>query len=130
MLTAGSLMEAEKLRQAALHTARALHKARSISLNDKSRWKQDLEDIVSSKCLLVILYFQEKRVHYECSISYLLRPDDVNIDDLLPIRGESAIDNSKVQLVEAMISYSKLWMFIWPNFLAPNAQKCKWPMQK
>ena len=127
MLAAGSLMEAEKLRQAAFHVVRALHTARSIGLNDKSRWKQDADEIVAPRCLLLVLYFQEKRVHSKCGISYLLRPDEVNIDEMLPIRREPGIEDSKLELVEAMVSYSKLWTFIWSGFMVPNAELAgKW----
>ncbi|KAJ9606264.1 hypothetical protein H2200_009225 [Cladophialophora chaetospira] len=127
MLAAGSLMEAEKLRQAALHIVRALHTARSIGLGDKDRWKGDPDSIIAPRCLLMVLYFQEKRVHYKCGIPYLLRPDDVDIDEFLPLSGEPGIDDAKLEVVEAMVSYSKLWTSIWSDLLAPNAKHAgKW----
>lgn len=121
LLASGSLMEAEKLRQAAWHVVRALHTARSIGLDDKDRWRRDPEDIIAPRSLLMVLYFHDKRIHYKCGISYLLRPDDVNLEDFLPLRGEPGIEDIKLELVEAMVSYSQLWTSIWCSFLAPHA---------
>ncbi|EXJ75452.1 uncharacterized protein A1O5_02148 [Cladophialophora psammophila CBS 110553] len=121
MLAAGRMMEAERLRMAAIHTLRALQGALSIGLNDKNRWKQEPDDIVSKRCLWWVLYFLEKRIHYKCGAPYLLRPADVNVEDTLHMCGESEIDDARLDYIEGMISYTKLWTSIWSDFLAPNA---------
>ncbi|OQV04118.1 hypothetical protein CLAIMM_09057 isoform 1 [Cladophialophora immunda] len=122
VMAAGSMMEAERLRTAAIHTIRALQGALSIGLNDKNRWRPEPDDIVSNRCLWWVLYFLEKRVHYKCGAPYLLRPADVNVEDTLRICGESEIDDAKLDYIEGMISYTRLWTSIWSDFLAPNAR--------
>ncbi|OAP62020.1 hypothetical protein AYL99_04223 [Fonsecaea erecta] len=122
VLAAGSMMEAERLRTAATHTLRALQAALSIGLNDKNRWDHDPDDIVSKRCLWWVLYFLEKRVHYRCGAPYLLRPADVNVEETLRMYGESEIDDGKLEYIEGMVSYTKLWTSIWSDFLAPNAR--------
>lgn len=122
MLAAGSMMEAEKLRPAALHMVRALQCAFSIGINDKTRWKQKPDDIVSRKCLFWVLYFTDKRIHYKCGIPYLLRPEDVNMDETLVAEGNSESETEKLELVDGMISYTRLWTSAWSSFLAPKAE--------
>lgn len=122
MISSGYLMEAERLRPASLHVVRASHAALCIGLNDKTRWKPHADEIVSRPCLWWVLYFLEKRIHWKCGIAYLLRPSEINVDDSLVEEGDTEIDGVKLELIESMISYSRLWASIWQDYLAPNAQ--------
>jgi hypothetical protein len=119
-LAAGNMMEAERLRGAALHVVRASHAALSIGLNDVNRWKQGPDEMVSRPCLWWVLYFLEKRIHYKCGIPYLLRPSEVNMIEFLTNKGDPEIEDVNLDIVESMISWCKLWALIWQDFLAPN----------
>jgi hypothetical protein len=115
------MMEAEKLRPAAFYTVRAIQCALSIGLNDKNRWKQEPDAIVSWKCLWWALYFTDKRVHYKCGYPYLLRPEDINVDEAGCADGESEAETERLELMDGMISYTRLWTTIWSTFLAVKA---------
>jgi Fungal specific transcription factor domain len=127
VLVAGNMMEAERLRTAALHIVRASHAALSIGLNDINRWKQRPDEIVSRSCLWWVLYFVEKRIHWKCGVPYFLRPSEVNVGESPIKNGDPEIEHAKLELVESMISYSQLWTSIWQEFMAPNHHTPTWP---
>jgi hypothetical protein len=126
VLVAGNMMEAERLHTAALHIVRASHAALSIGLNDINRWKQRPDEIVSRSCLWWVLYFMEKRIHWKCGVPYFLRPSEVNMGESPMNNGDPEIEHAKLELVECMISFSKLWTSIWQEFMAPTHPTPGW----
>ncbi|KAL4811337.1 hypothetical protein BDV18DRAFT_155943 [Aspergillus unguis] len=95
--------------------------ALQIGLNNQTLWPSHDSDLVSRQGLWWTLYFLDKRLTQKCGITYFLREDESAVSDFSML--ESHIGSDKCELLQSLISFSRLWAHIWDGFFSPQAPK-------
>ncbi|KAJ5289663.1 uncharacterized protein N7443_009916 [Penicillium atrosanguineum] len=95
--------------------------ALKIGLNNQTLWPNDDSDLVSRQGLWWTLYFLDKRITQKCGITYFLREDESAVSDFSKLKNH--MGSSKYDLLQSLISFSRLWAYIWDGFFSPQAPK-------
>ncbi|KAJ5664770.1 uncharacterized protein N7477_007218 [Penicillium maclennaniae] len=95
--------------------------ALKIGLNNQALWPSDNCELVSRQGLWWTLYFLDKRITQKCGITYFLREDESAVSDFS--KAHSDMCSSKHEVLQSLISFSRLWAHIWDGFFSPRAPK-------
>ncbi|KAJ5798373.1 uncharacterized protein N7503_007669 [Penicillium pulvis] len=95
--------------------------ALKIGLNNQALWPSDDCELVSRQGLWWTLYFLDKRITQKCGITYFLREDESAVNDFSKVHSD--IGSSKYEVLQSLISFSRLWAHIWDGFFSPQAPK-------
>ncbi|OGE51819.1 hypothetical protein PENARI_c012G11376 [Penicillium arizonense] len=95
--------------------------ALKIGLNNQTLWPNDDSDLVSRQGLWWTLYFLDKRITQKCGITYFLREDESAVSDFSKLKNH--MGSSKHEILQSLISFSRLWAHIWDGFFSPQAPK-------
>ncbi|KAJ5999341.1 hypothetical protein N7451_007151 [Penicillium sp. IBT 35674x] len=95
--------------------------ALKIGLNNQALWPNDDCELVSRQGLWWTLYFLDKRITQKCGITYFLREDESAVSDFSKVHSD--IGSSKYEVLQSLISFSRLWAHIWDGFFSPQAPK-------
>lgn len=95
--------------------------ALKIGLNNQALWPSDDCELVSRQGLWWTLYFLDKRITQKCGITYFLREDESAVSDFSKVHSD--IGSSKYEVLQSLISFSRLWAHIWDGFFSPQAPK-------
>ncbi|KAJ5639985.1 uncharacterized protein N7484_007847 [Penicillium longicatenatum] len=95
--------------------------ALKIGLNNQALWPSDDCELVSRQGLWWTLYFLDKRITQKCGITYFLREDESAVSDFSKVHSD--IGSSKYEVLQSLVSFSRLWAHIWDGFFSPQAPK-------
>ncbi|KAJ5646570.1 hypothetical protein N7490_002942 [Penicillium lividum] len=95
--------------------------ALKIGLNNQALWPSGDCELVSRQGLWWTLYFLDKRITQKCGITYFLREDESAVSDFSKVHSD--MGSSKDEVLQSLISFSRLWAHIWDGFFSPQAPK-------
>lgn len=95
--------------------------ALTIGLNNQTLWPNDDSELVYRQELWWTLYFLDKRITQKCGITYFLRENESAVSDFS--KTTHSIGSDKYELLQSLISFSRLWAHIWDGFFSPQAPK-------
>ncbi|KAL3481534.1 hypothetical protein BJX99DRAFT_253459 [Aspergillus californicus] len=95
--------------------------ALKIGLNNQTLWPNENTELASRQGLWWTIYFLDKRITQKCGITYFLREDESAVSDFS--KATDSLGSSKYNLLQSLISFSRLWAHIWDGFFSPQAPK-------
>ncbi|KAJ5698338.1 hypothetical protein N7462_000343 [Penicillium macrosclerotiorum] len=120
-IAASFFLAAEKLNMALQSASQGFHIARCLELNNQKRWPDSLnEDIACRQSLWWTLYFLDKRITQKIGITYSLRDNECGVPEFVSSRSETTLPPHQ-EMLQSMISFSQLWVYIWDHFFSPRA---------
>lgn len=115
------LLETSMHHMALQGITQAFQIALTIGLNNQNLWPADDSELVYRQELWWTLYFLDKRITQKCGITYFLRENESAVSDFSK-HGKN-VGSRKYELLQSLISFSRLWARIWDGFFSPQAPK-------
>lgn len=113
------LLETSMHHMALQGITQAFQIALTIGLNNQDLWPMDDSELVYRQELWWTLYFLDKRITQKCGITYFLRENESAVSDFS--KRKKHLGSRKYEVLQSLISFSRLWARIWDGFFSPQA---------
>ncbi|KAJ5481644.1 hypothetical protein N7475_000456 [Penicillium sp. IBT 31633x] len=113
------LLEMSEHHMALQSTTQGFQIGLKIGLNNQALWPDVDCELASRQGLWWTLYFLDKRITQKCGMTYFLREDESAVSDFSKHKSNTGL--SKYELLQSLITFSRLWARIWDGFFSPQA---------